>query len=320
MPEPTTKSTDSLSIPAKLLYQLGFPITIGALATISPPTAAYVPFVAAPTAYLLRQRARRTRTTRPGRLETLIWSFVGASTIGPLVNIIAQGILSYGSALLIFGEQTADYVKEFTRPGRDVLLLPPEMVQKRAVMASSMKYWAYLCLFSFTLAGLPEEIMKYALLTMIRRQQSDMKARDYTMYSTMIGLGYAFFENIAFIYASSQDDSARMIAVTAAERVLYGTAAHVFTAVLTGTLMAQRDLNGDKLSWWQILGPSTIYHGAGNFFLSGASASDGNVGWVHPQTGKQFLKYIALPLANLLVCALHVRANLEAIGVNSLFV
>lgn len=185
-------------------------------------------------------------------------------------------------------------------------------------MASSTEYLAYLVVFAFTTTGLPEEVMKYLLLSMIRDRQQGLRAKDYTTYATMIGLGYSFFESIIFIWGSAKDDTSNMIVVTALERVLYGTAAHVLTAVLTGTLMARRDIGGEALSLWRILGPSTLYHGIGNLSLALVSAWDGQVGFVHPQTGLTYLKYIAVPLVNLLACGFHVGANLRQIGVRSL--
>ena len=330
----SSRPKDTLSIPANLFYRLGLPLTTSAIYFYSPATALFTPLVAGPTAILLYQRAKQPPEKRPADRETLVWTFLGAATVAPVLSMAVQGLLSYATASLVFGTRTGDYITEFTRSTDEVRSLPLDAVQKRKTMAHSWPYIAYLTFFSFGLAGLPEELCKYAILKVIERQQSRPKqqndkdkttiqaklsAGDYIIYARAIGLGFSFCENLAFIYAAATTDTRNMLLVTAAERILYGTAAHVLTAVLTGARMARSGAGasgrGKKLGWFRAILPSMLYHGAGDAFLLGACAWDGHPGWVHPDTVGQFAKYLVAPVTLLVGLGLQVKGEMDTLRV-----
>lgn len=318
----TYPERDSLSIPATLIYRLGLPLATGTLYLYSPTTALAVPFVVAPTATLLWQRSKTPREKRPGNLETIIWTFLGAATIAPAASVIVQAGLSYGCGLLIFGERTGEYIKEMTRSADEVRSLPPDVVSKRASMARSWPYLAYLSFFSFSIAGLPEETMKYAILKYIQHRHHKqgrkipLTSQEYMLYATTIGLGFSFLENLGFIYAAATGDTPTMLLVTAAERILYGTAAHVFTSLLTGARLARASQGPVQTQrWYQIILPSTLYHGAGNAALLGACAFDGHPGFVHPQTVGTLAKYLVAPLALMTGLGAQIGREARTLGV-----
>lgn len=324
-PASPPQDKDILSIPATWLYRLGLPLLTSTLYIYSPATALAVPFVAAPTVALLYQRSKAPPADRPGNLENLIWAFLGAATVAPAVCITLQSALSYGTALLMLGDRTSDYIKEFTREADDVRSLSMEMVQKRAAMAHSWRYIAYLTLFSFSMAGLPEEAMKYSILKYIEYRHSNqsntkLTAREFMLYAATVGLGFSFVENLGFIYAAAVHDTRNMMLVTAAERILYGTTAHVFTAILTGARMAKatvKDASGEKASnWLQITMPSLLYHGAGDAALLGACAWDGHPGFVHPQTVGKFATYIVAPIVLMTGLGMQIAREVRGLGVS----
>lgn len=313
------KDKDTLSLPATLLYRLGLPLTTSAIYFYSPATALFTPIVAAPTAILLYQRTRLPPSKRPGSLEHGIWTWLGAATIAPAASMIVQSVLSYGAATLIFREQRDEYITELMRAPDEVRSLPLDLISKRTSMAQSWPYLAYLTLFAFAMAGLPEELSKYSILSLLQRYSATpLTANDYVFYARAIGLGFSFFESLAFIYVSATTESTAMMFTTAAERLLYGTAAHVLTAVLSATLMARDSVaegKHEKRSWWQIIGPSTLYHGAGNALLFAACAWDGHPGWVHPDTLGKYVKYVFGPVAVMTGLGMHVAREMRQLGV-----
>lgn len=332
MASPTSQDQDTLSVPATLLYRLGLPLVASTLYLYSPATALTVPFVAAPTAVLLYQRSQLPSEKKPASLETLIWAFLSAATVAPAISILAQSVLSYGAAKLFFGSQTSDYIAEFTRSGEEVRQLSSDAIETRAGMARSWPYLAYLTLFSFSMAGLPEEGIKYGILRLIERRHrrqtgQQMKAGDYLVYARAIGLGFSFFENLAFIYVAATKDTRNMLLVTAAERILYGTAAHVLTCVLTALRMARssaaRESDADKTAsaansgknWYRAILPSMLYHGAGDALLLAACAYDGHPGWVHPETVGSFLKYAIAPVLLMAGLGMQVSREMKTLGV-----
>ena len=142
-----------------------------------------------------------------------------------------------------------------------------------------------------------------------------MTERDYVAYAVTAGLGFATVENLGYIYASAAGhDSASVIAVTALERIAFGFPSHVLTAVLTAINMARRDVKKERLRGWDIIAPSTFYHGLSDFALFGACALMGHVGWVHPTTVGTYLRTIVVPVGCLVALCFHVKSSLAGIG------
>lgn len=341
-------SQDALSTPASLLHTVGLPLLTAAIYPFSPATAVFTPLAAAPTAILLYQRSRTPPEKRPAKSETLTWTWAAAATIAPPVCMAVQTLLSYASAALVFREQLGDYVTEFTQGPGEVRTLPVERIAKRASMARSWPYLLYTTVFSFFLAGLPEEVAKLAILRLIElyhgkdakpgSRRKRLTTGDYLLYAQAIGLGYSFFEGVAFTYAgASTGESWRLIFETAVERTLYGSTAHVLTAVLTGLRLAAsrgaqasasstedeadsvRTKDQDRkggMGWFRIILPSMLYHGGGNAIIMAACALDGHPGWVPPETWGKLATYAVGPVVLVAGLGMQVAGEMRRLGVN----
>lgn len=338
---------DTLSTPASLLHTLGLPLLTAAIYPFSPATAVFTPLIATPTAILLYRRSNIPPQDRPATSETLTWTWAAAATVAPPVCMIVQGLLSYASAALVFRGELGDYVEEFTQCPGAVRTFAADRIAKRASMAQSWPYLLYTTIFSFALAGLPEEVAKLAILRLIewhhyRNEETGANSKalttgDYLVYASAFGLGFSFFEGVAFMYAgASTGEGWRLIFETAVERALYGTAAHVLTAVLTGLRLAEsrgaqasssgtkkaeemrtRDRTGrGGLEWFRIVLPSMLFHGGGNAIIMGACALDGHPGWVPPETWGKLAKYAVGPVVIVTGLGLQVAREMRRLGVN----
>ena len=78
---------------------------------------------------------------------------------------------------------------------------------------------------------------------------------------------------------------------------------------------AKGEAKGVERKWWQIIGPSTLYHGAGNAMLFAACAWDGHPGWVHPDTVGKYVKYVVGPVMVMTGLGIHVAREMKDLGV-----
>jgi RsiW-degrading membrane proteinase PrsW (M82 family) len=140
----------------------------------------------------------------------------------------------------------------------------------------------------FGMTGLVEETLKYLPVAYARRRGTDAqrKRRDraYIDYALAGALSFGKYENIGFLYAACKTghESWAKLCLTVFERVIVGSTGHLLVAALTALRSIRRDYYGEKLSWWGVVGPSVMLHGAFNFVAMAFSTLEGNVGWIHP--------------------------------------
>lgn len=198
---------------------------------------------------------------------------------------------------------------------------------KRAEMAWTWQYLILLLFFTFILAGLLEELMKYIAVVYVKRRLQKLQALDYVACAIASATGFSTAENIGFVYASAEVDSRRMTMLTVAERVIIAMrelvipwtkialtvdeAGHALMGVLTAVNMIHRDLRGLQYSALEIFYPSVLYHGCFDFAMLAVSAVDGNVGWIHPKEPSRILLLLVLAVSMLSTLVWHVR---RAIG------
>jgi hypothetical protein len=140
------------------------------------------------------------------------------------------------------------------------------------------------------------------------------RSRAYLDYAVAGSLAFGVVEAIGFFYSSCVrgEETGGRLALTVCERLLLGSTGHVLMAALSALRATRSDYYAEKkLSWWQIIGPSALIHGFFDFAAFAFSASDGNVGWIHPSgTGKTALM-LALGSAVWLGTAWMLRRELK---------
>ena len=310
----TIRTKETLSFPAKLLYWLAFPSTLAILSTVSPQTALCLPILCLPAILMLRGQSRLPRNQR-SNLETLIWIFFASGTAGVMIVVAIQSGLSYGAAFMLFGSQTQDYLEEFGRTSSESL--GTEDKQRRLKMVWTWQYFTFLLLLAFIMMGLIEEVLKFAVVALIRCRREKLAERDYISYIIAASLGFSTLENIGYVYASAQKDAVAMLALTVAERVILSVTGHALMGVLTAMNMIRGDVRGERLRIWRILGPAVLYHGCFDFAVFTVSAADGNVGWVHPTEPRSLFLLFTLAVGMWVVLVFHVRSSLRRLKLHT---
>ncbi|KAK4499988.1 hypothetical protein PRZ48_008174 [Zasmidium cellare] len=214
--------------------------------------------------------------TNAAHFETLFYTLLATGTIGVAGVSTIQGTLLKPIANLLFGSQATEYFTEFTRS--NINDLSDVDKKRRKQMAWSWRYIAFLFLFTFGLAALSEEVLKYSGIVTARRFGSVETGREYLQTAIAATLGFSTVENIAFLYAG-RHDSAAMLALTTVERIVLGMPGHA----LSGCLLALGVMRGGEVGWVQLFFSPVVYHGLWDFSLFSISAANGNVGWVHPK-------------------------------------
>jgi hypothetical protein len=280
----------SLSLSARLFCYLGPPSTILLTYFVSPQTALLSPAAFLPTAWFYGKwrDANKINPLRRGELEPMIWTYASAGTLGlAAVGAVQMAIVKAGSAVL-FGADSAmkdDFWTEFARS--TINGLTADQLKRRTELASSWQNWVFIAGLSFVAAGFCEETLKYLPIAYARRrgtaEQRKPRDRAYIDYAIAGALSFGLIETIGFLNAACKPghETGPKLALTIFERVV-GQFCHLSVAALTALRAIRRDYYGDPLSWWSVVGPAAILHGAGDFIALGASALEGNVGWIHP--------------------------------------
>ncbi|RYP52447.1 hypothetical protein DL769_010680 [Monosporascus sp. CRB-8-3] len=151
-------------------------------------------------------------------------------------------------------------------------------------MARQPRYWVFLAVLAFVVAGVIEESLKYYALQYARHYGRIAHPKNLFTVAMAAGLGFSTAEGIGFVYAAAQESQPLgRIVETVAERGALGPATHALTAGLISLNFIRRDLRGERLGFGQVIGNSVLFHGSFNFIVMGVSALEGNVGWIHPR-------------------------------------
>ena len=316
----STPST-SLSLPARLFCYLGPPSAILLTYIASPKTALLSPLAFLPTAWLFTkwQASNKLNPSRRADLEPLIWTYATAGTLGLFLVMLLQLAICSAASNLLFGSGQArnDFWTEFGRGNIDGLT--PREITRRVRLASSWQNWVFNGVLTFVVAGLGEETLKYLPIAYARRrgtaEQRKQRNRAYIDYAVAGALSFGLVEMIGFLYGACEQGREPWLKLmsTLLERMV-GSLAHVLVAALTAMRAIRRDCCGDRMSWWSVVGPAVILHGTFDFVAMGASALEGNVGWIHPVGVETTTAMLGLIGAVITTAAWQVRQEWKTLG------
>lgn len=218
----------------------------------------------------------------------MIWTYAATGTVGLAAAGVLQLAACFAASTLLFGtgQTRSDFLKELQRSTIDGLTA--DDLARRVQLAASWQNWVFNSAFTFGMAGLIEETLKYLPIAYARRrgspEQRQRRNRAYIDYALAGALSFGVVENIGFLYASCEKgrEAWPRLLLTLFERMVVGSLGHLLVASLTALRAIRRDYYGDQLSWWGVVGPSVLWHGSFNFVAMAFSALEGNVGWIHP--------------------------------------
>ena len=217
----------------------------------------------------------------------MIWTYVAVGTVGLATAMSVQMVICSAVSRILFrsGEMREYYWSEFQRSSIDGLTAGE--LTRRAELAFSWQNWVFGTIFTYLVAGLVEETLKYLPIAYARRrgtaEQRQQRNRAYVDYAMAGALSFGMLESIGFLYAACEQghETGARLAFTLAERIV-GSIGHLLVASITALRATRRDYYGDQMSWWAVVGPAVILHGTSDFVAMTASALEENVGWIHP--------------------------------------
>jgi len=271
--------TLELSTTSRTLFTLGLPAAFAGLAYASPAMAAIAPILAAPTA-LAAWQVRRLQPKESGNFNTTTWTYIAGGLFGPPLAAALQIAVCVPALKLMYGAAAGAYMREF---GRHTLEgVSAEIIAQRRTWAREPRHFAMLALLAFPLAGVLEELFKYTCLRLAIWRNKPKHEWEYLIYATAAGIGFATIENFLFVHAGIKGgETSRKLALTIAERTIFGIIGHGATAAITGLRSVHRDARKEEMSVWQVIVRAALYHGVMDFGLFSLSAWNGNVGWIH---------------------------------------
>jgi len=283
-------SNTSLSRSTRLLCYLGPPSAVLVTYYVSPKAGILSPIIFLPTALILTKwrDSNRKNPLRRGELEPMIWTGVAAATIGISFAALFQLGVCKAASTLIFGSGDTEkfFWAQFQR--NTIAGLTGDQIMRRLELANSWKSWLFNCILSYVGAGFTEEMLKYlpVIYASHRGTIKDRTSRNraYIDYVLAAALGYSVSEGVAYLYAvcESGQMNKSLILLTLFERLILGFVGHLSYACLTAIRATRRDYYGERLRWWQVVGPSALLHGTWDMAALSISALNGNVGWIHP--------------------------------------
>lgn len=229
----------------------------------------------------------------------MVWIYATAGTLGLTAVALTQILVCKGASALLFGsnEMGKQFWIEFARTS--VNGLSSSELARRAALASSWQSWVFNAALFYIGAGLCEETLKYLPIAYGRRHESreDREPRDraYLDYAMAGALSFGIVESVVFIYGSVEEQQSwPKLALTLFERVVLGQLGHLAAAALTALRAIRKDYYGDKMSWWGVILPAVLFHGTYDYGALAFSASEGNVGWIHPAGVKKTIAMVGL--------------------------
>lgn len=93
----------------------------------------------------------------------------------------------------------------------------------------------------------------------------------YLLYAVASALGFSTMENIGYVLTGALnkggDDSALGVFLNTCGRAFISTPLHVMTGYLIGLQVVRRDVFGESLPLWRVMGWSVFFHGTFDFGL-----------------------------------------------------
>lgn len=136
----------------------------------------------------------------------------------------------------------------------------------------SASLYIFLFLLSYGSAGLVEESLKYFCANRVKKYRPAYRdLRGVALYAVAASLGFSTIENIGYVLAGALgkggDSSLGAVALNAVGRTFVSTPLHLLTGYLIGLQVVRRDLLGESLRLWHVLGWSVFFHGTFDFGL-----------------------------------------------------
>lgn len=249
----------------------------------------------------------------------MIWTYATAGTVGLTAVALVQMVSCSAVGTLLFGagQGRTDFWNEFRRSS--VQGLTADELTRRAALAGSWQNWVFNGVLTFVAAGFLEETLKCLPIAYARRrgtaEQRRRRNRAPLDYALAGALGFSVVESIGFLYAACEqgNETGTKLMLTLFERIA-GAFAHLLVASLTALRATRRDYHGVKMSWWSVIAPSALLHGASDFIAISASALEGNVGWIHPTGTGTTTTMLGLMSGLVATAAWQVRREWKAIN------
>ena len=199
-------------------------------------------------------------------INLLMHTYVTAFTVGALIVLLLESLLTLIFASVTLYWQMDEVAKWLLQQGGTTVTDGGDASDPFAFLSKTAGFFIFIFLVAFVVAGCVEESMKYALTIRIKRVTPGFADRTgFLLYAVTAALGFSTLENIG--YAFQVTTPALAVLLNVASRVLISTPLHIGCGYLTGIGVVRRDVYGEPLPLWRIMGLPVLLHGGFDFFL-----------------------------------------------------
>ena len=118
----------------------------------------------------------------------------------------------------------------------------------------------YLAFYAYIVVGFSEEISKFFFVRRIMKKSYVDEPYDGILYSVMVSLGFAFIENIFYVFEHGSG--------VGIMRAFTAVPAHTTFAAVMGYFLAKAKFNGNHtFNTWLGIGGAVVLHGSYDYFL-----------------------------------------------------
>jgi RsiW-degrading membrane proteinase PrsW (M82 family) len=140
-------------------------------------------------------------------------------------------------------------------------------------IGESPALFIFLFLLSFGSAGCVEESLKYWCTNRVKKYRPTYKViKGYELYAIASALGFSTMENIGYVLSGAFSpggggSSMLGIFLNTIGRTFISTPLHLMTGYLIGLMVIRRDILGESLRLYRVMGWSIFWHGTFDFGL-----------------------------------------------------
>ena len=197
-------------------------------------------------------------------INLLLHTYILGFTVAALAVLVVESVIAIAAVIPLLWDQLSTLMDALVP--KDGQTAPASAEEILGLVKPTVGFYILLFVLAYISAGCCEEGMKYVLATRVKRWTPNFRNREgFLLYALAGALGFSTVENIGYAFNSLTPWYAPLVGVLT--RVLISTPIHLACAYLVGIGVVRREVYGEPLPLWRVLGLPILLHGSFDFSL-----------------------------------------------------